>query len=187
MLRSVHATRTEPSTEPISPSDVCDYLRIDYNDHDPMISQYCKEARQVLEDSYLWKCCITQTCIDKFDEFDEMELHYQPVSAITSITYTDRAGDTQTLADTVYELGVVNGISRVRLKYGQSWPSARGHEDVVTVTYSAGYGAAETNVPEAIRQAIVMYAGHLYDNPQDPPPSWVLSRISAYFDPRVMP
>jgi len=32
-----------------------------------------------------------------------------------------------------------------------------------------------------------MYAGHLYDNPQDPPPSWVLNRIAAYCDSRVMP
>lgn len=186
MLRSRNVSRTESSTEPITAAEVKEYLRIDYTDHDTVIANYAKEARQTLEEGFLWKGLITQTCIDKFDEFGEMELHWQPVGSITSIAYTDTAGTSQTLANTVYELGDNRGIGYVRLKYGQTWPATRSHDDVVTVTYSAGYGAAGTNVPEAIRQGIIMYAGHLYDNPQDPPPSWVLSRISAYIDLRVV-
>ena len=185
MLKSANVSRTEPSTEPVLPSEVADFLRIDYGDHDVMLANYTKEARQTLEDGFLWKALITQTCVDKFDEFDEMELHYQPVSAITSIGYTDTNGDAQTLSSNVYELGDNRGVGYVRLKYGQTWPSTRSHEDVITVTYSAGYGAAANNVPEAIRQGIILYAGHLYDNPQDAPPSWVLQRISPYIDARA--
>jgi uncharacterized phiE125 gp8 family phage protein len=185
MLRSTYVSRTEPATEPITAAEVAEYLRIDYDDHDSMLSNYAKEARRTLEDGYLWKVCIAQACVDKFDGFDDdLELHYQPVSAITSITYTDTTGTTQTLASTVYELGQKRGIGYVRLKYGQTWPATRSHEDVVTVTYTAGYGTTSASVPEAIRQAIIMYAGHIYDNPTDPPPSWVLGRISPYYDPR---
>jgi len=186
MLRSVYATRTEPGIEPVTPAEVAEFLRIDYDDHDTMIASYAKEARRTLEDGYLWKCCISQTCIDRFDRLDELELHFQPVSAITSITYVDTAGDTQTLAATVYELGKRRGVGYVRLKYGQVWPATRSHEDVVTVTYTAGYGATSSTVPEAIRQSIILYAGHLYDNPTDAPPTWVLSRISPYYDPRAV-
>lgn len=186
MIKSSYVTRTEPVTDPITAAEVAEYLRIDYDDHDSMIANYAKEARRSLEDGYLWKCCISQTCVDRFNEFEEMELHWQPVSAISSITYTDTAGATQTLASTVYELGNNHGIWHVRLKYGQTWPATRSHNDVVTVTYTAGYGTSASSVPEAIRQAIIMYAGSLYDNPQDPPPSWVLARLGPYLDPRVI-
>lgn len=186
MLRSVNVSRTEPAIEPVSTDEVAEYLRIDYDDHDTMIAGYSKEARQTIEDGYLWKALITQTCVDKFDAFGELELHWQPVQSITSISYLDADGSTQTLATSVYEIGKERGVSYVRLKYGQQWPSTYAHQDVITITYVVGYGDASTNVPEAIRQAIIMYAGHLYDNPTEPPPWWVQQRLAPYIDTRCV-
>jgi uncharacterized phiE125 gp8 family phage protein len=36
--------------------------------------------------------------------------------------------------------------------------------NAVEVIYSAGYGASSTNVPKAIKQAMYLIIGHLYEN-----------------------
>jgi uncharacterized phiE125 gp8 family phage protein len=187
MIRSKHATKSDPLVEPVTPSEVAEYLRVDYEDHDTLLANYAKEARQVLEQDYLWKASTNATCVDKFSRFGELELHWQPVQSITSITYLDSDNATQTLSTDIYELATVRGVGYVRLKYDQDWPSSLlDHPDSITVTYTAGYGATASAVPEAIRQGIIMYAGHLYDNPTDPPPSWVLQRVGGYADARAL-
>lgn len=164
MLVAAKTTRTEPTVEPLSIEDACEHLRIDYRDHDDMIAGLITSARKWLEEAVLWRCLITQTCVDCFDRFaDPMRLHWSPVSSITSIAYLDTNGASQTLSTDVYELGTVYGVPVVRLKYGQAFPATRSHADVVTVTYAAGYGAASSNVPRPIRDALKLQLQQLYD------------------------
>lgn len=164
MLRSKNTSRTEPSTEPVTAAEVKTQTRIDYTEHDGELNALITTARKIAEEGYLWRALLTQTCIDKFDVFaDAMELRWSPTIAITTVQYVDTAGTTQTLANTVYELGVINGAGVLRLKYGQSWPSIRSHEDAVTVTYTAGYGTAASNVPAPIRRGIMLLTEWLYD------------------------
>ncbi len=93
-----------------------------------------------------------------------MELHWAPASSITTVQYVDSDGDTQTLADSVYELGTKNGMGVLRLKYGQTWPTTRSHEDVVIVTYKAGYGGEPADVPQAIKDWIMTRAAWRYES-----------------------
>jgi uncharacterized phiE125 gp8 family phage protein len=163
MLISTNSTRTEPTLEPVSVAELQSHCRIDDPENHTELEGMIKAARQAIETAHIWRALINQTCVDKFDAFgDLMGLRWPTVQSITSITYVDVDGATQTLSTDIYELAAIDGIGVVRLKYGQEWPSLYDHEDVVTVTYVAGYGTSPDDVPMPIRQAILIYANWLY-------------------------
>lgn len=165
MLRSFNTTRTQPTLEPVTSAEVKRQLRIDHTEDDSDLDDMIAEVRRDAEEIRLDRLLIRQTIIDYFNTFDaEMELRWGRASSITSVVYTDANGDSQTLATSVYELGTRNGMGILRLKYGQSWPSARGHEDVIAVTYVAGYGTAASDVPLGIRRWIKARAAWMYEN-----------------------
>ena len=184
MLRSSRVSRTEVATEPVSVAELRTHLRIDTKEHDEELRSLITAARQTIEEVYLWKLLIDQTCIEYYDFFsDGMELRWLPVDSITSITYLDADAASQTLAATVYELTHINGQGVVRLKYGQSFPTTLAHPDSVYITYVAGYGAA-ADVPQAIRRALLLYAGGLFDG--DPPLDAMNSLLAPYVTQRVL-
>jgi uncharacterized phiE125 gp8 family phage protein len=86
-----------------------------------------------------------------------------PLASVTSITYVDGAGATQTLSLSVYTVDTSEEPGRIRLAYGQSWPSIRDQRAAVTVRYVCGYGGPGS-VPEAAKAALKLYVGHLYEN-----------------------
>jgi uncharacterized phiE125 gp8 family phage protein len=66
-----------------------------------------------------------------------------PLVSVTSITYVDTAGTTQTLASSVYSVDTAQGV--IYLAYGQVWPSTRADlADRVTVRFIAGMMAPFT-------------------------------------------
>lgn len=155
-----------PDVEPVEVEDLLAHSRITVaNEPDYAFLQgLLKAARQEAENA-TWAVLITQTWEQYFDAFtDPLVLDVQPVQSITSITYTDSNGDTQTLAASYYELGEENGRGIVRLKYNQTWPTTRDHADVVKVTFKAGYGDDPENVPEYIKAAIRIHAAHYYEH-----------------------
>lgn len=159
MIHSTRATRTEPSEEPVSIPELRDAVRITAKTHDAQLGAFLVTARKVIEESYLWRCLINQTCVDRFDTFGgEMELRWSPVQSITTVAYLDADQDSQTLAATYYELGQENGLGIVRPKYGQTWPTVLAHPDSVTITSVCGYGDDAEDVPQPIRQAILLHA-----------------------------
>lgn len=163
MLISTHSTRTEPTLEPVSVAELQAHCRIDDPENHTELARMIKAARQAIETGHLWRTLINQTCVDKFDAFgDLMGLRWLTVQSVTSITYLDTDGATQTLSTDIYELATFDGVGAIRLKYDQEWPSLYDHEDVVTVTYVAGYGTSPDDVPMPIRQAIMIYANWLY-------------------------
>lgn len=155
---------TAPALKPVDVGDLQTHARIDCTSEEQFARDLIDEAIERAE-SYTRRRFISQTWKQYFDEFnDPLCLRYPPLIAVASdaVTYVDSNGDTQTLASTVWETGEVDGIGVVRLKYNQSWPSTRAHEDVVIVQYSCGYGTAATDVPAPIRKAIRTYAAYFF-------------------------
>jgi uncharacterized phiE125 gp8 family phage protein len=81
-----------------------------------------------------------------------------PLLAVSSVTYVDTDGDTQTLSGTTdYKALTSREPGEVALRYNQTWPETYDENDVVTVEYTAGYHA--TTLParcEWIKQAILV-------------------------------
>ena len=157
--------KTAATSEPVTLADVRLHLRIADADHeeDAWLAQRIVAGRAAVED-YCGIKLVTQTWTEYFDRVDyPLRLKHSPAISIASVTYIDSDGTTQTLAATVYELGVEDGRGIVRLKYDQSWPTdVRTHPDSVIVEYSCGYGAASA-VPQRIKQAISLYCSHFYE------------------------
>lgn len=134
--------------------------RIDAPEEDPTINRMSDQAQQWVE-THTGRKMFLETRDDYHDGFTSvLSLSHQPVESLTSVTYVDSNGDTQTLSTDVYELGECDGIGVVQLKYGQTWPTAQSHTNVVTVRYVCGY--AEDEVPEALIGAIHIHAMHNY-------------------------
>jgi len=171
---------TEPDGRVVSAADLYVHCRIDADDEEGYLEDLSDDAQAAAEYVTRRKF-LTQTWDQSFDYFDDpLWLSYPPVSSVTSVTYTDQAGDTQTLSTDVYELGEVDGINVVRRKYDQVWPVTRAHTDVVTVRFVCGYGAA-TDVPREIIQAIELHAGWYHRNREgDTPPAAFQNKLGSY-------
>lgn len=171
---------SEPSGRVVSAESLRLHARIDDPSEDSSLEQLLDVAEDEAED-YTWRKFLTQTWDQYYDGFeDPLHLRWPSVSSITSIGYTDANGDAQTLSTDVYELGEEYGLSVVRRKYNQDWPTTRGHEDVVTVRFVVGYGDAE-DVPDAICQAIRIHAAWAYRNREGQPmPDGFRQLLSPY-------
>lgn len=154
---------TAPANRLITAADLRAHCRIDDSAEDESLEQLIDSATEAAE-SYTWRRFVTQTWDQSFDAFaNPLILKYPPVASVTSVTYTDANGDSQTASSsTLYETGKLNGLDVVRLRYGQVWPATRGHEDVVTVRFICG--EAVDDVPEPLKQAVRLHAAHFYEN-----------------------
>lgn len=154
---------TAPAAEPLSAAEAKARLGIGSELSDTVVDALIKGARQSIDgaEGWLGRALVTQTWDLILDAFpaDEIPLPLPPVQSVTSITYLDAAGSSQTVDPADYEL-VKGAPARVRPDYDASWPSARGCRGEVTVRFVAGYGAAE-DVPEPIRNAIALQVAHL--------------------------
>ncbi len=117
---------------------------------------YCQEFQH--------RSYVTQTRILCFDEFPRwFSVPYPPLISVTSIVYIDTNGDEQTLAVDQYRVDAGNQPGRITEAYNVTWPSTRDVTNAVTLTYSAGYGAAAA-VPDTIKAAIKLLVTHWYEN-----------------------
>ena len=155
--------KTEPSEEPVSISELKAQLRLDNSDQDSMLTSLIKAARQAVEAKLHRTLCST-TYIQYHDEFENpIELYRPPATSVTAVTYLDEDDAEQTLDSSNYNLDLNSLPPRIKLADSASWPSISSAPAAVRVEFVAGYGGA-SDVPEPIRQAILMLAADLYEH-----------------------
>lgn len=97
-------------------------------------------------------------------------LQTTPVAAIDTVTYTDTDGDSQTLSAAVYFLDDRADPAEIVLGWEQQWPSTRAVPNAVKVRFAAGCTDGQSPnpypCPLAIKQAMLLTIGHLYENRQ---------------------
>jgi len=163
---------TDSASEPVSLSDMKLHLRVDGTGEDTVIAAYQKAARIYCEE-YTGRAFINQTWRMRLDDFPtsydnrfsygDIYLNRAPLSSVSSITYIDPDGVSQTLSTDIYEIDTDSEVGLIRLKYNQSYPAVRNHPQSVTVNYIIGYGATAASVPEHFIQAIKLLTGHFYE------------------------
>jgi uncharacterized phiE125 gp8 family phage protein len=155
---------TAPAIEPITLQEAKDHMRVDHAYDDALIEPLITAAREMVE-SITRRALITQTWDYYLDTFPNvLRLPMSPLQSISSITYTDVDGASQTLSSAVYVVDSDHEPGRVYEGYSQSWPSTQSIRKAVKVRYVAGYGDAAVDVPMPIRQAMLLIIGHLYEN-----------------------
>lgn len=152
---------TQPTSEPVSLEEAKLHLRVDHDDEDARIKSLILTARMTAERRLQRTLLLsgwTLTC----DDFGTLyELPMAPLVAVTSIGYVDADGTAQVLAPTAYRVDLTSEPGRV-VCVGQ-WPFTARQPAAVTVIYTAGYALA-ADVPEPIRQWILLAVGDLYAN-----------------------
>jgi hypothetical protein len=93
-----------------------------------------------------------------------IQLPYPTLQAVTSVQYVDTTGTLQTIppANYVYTPNAQPG--RLQPAYGLIWPVARPQVDAVQITFTCGYGALESDVPESVQIALGMLVASDYRN-----------------------
>ena len=100
-----------------------------------------------------------------------IEIPLPPLQSITSISYIDPNGDTQTLLSSVYKV-ICEGTpitpkcqpGRIIPVYGTVWPVTLDDYETVTIRFACGYGAAGSAVPEGIKNWMLMNIANLWEN-----------------------
>lgn len=154
----------EPASPAVSTSDAKAHLRVTSSDEDTLIGTIVEAAVRHVED-VCGRALFTQTWTATFDGFPdgELVLPRPPVASITSVSYVDEDGATQTLASNAYEKDLGSEPACLWPVYGTTWPATRAQRGSVTVVYVAGV-ASTSSIPKPIRQAILLLVGHLYEN-----------------------
>lgn len=156
---------TPPAEEPITLAEAKAHLRVTFDDDNSYITDLIIAARQWFEEQ-TYQQVITATWDLLLDEFptgdDPIRIPRAPLASVTSVSYTDTAGDPQTWSSDDYKVSATRQPGIIRPAYGEVYPIARAEADSVTVRFVAGYGAASA-VPDLIKAAIKLIVGQMYE------------------------
>lgn len=171
-------TRTvQPLIEPVTLAEALAHLREDAGAADAYITSLITVARADCE-SRIERTLITSTWVVKLTTFPSFSYQYlqenysrkvddlihlpRPnILSVVSVAYVDLNGATQTLtAGTDYQVNLEDAA--IAPAFSKSWPAARDQFNSVTVTYTAGYGTAASDVPAPIKQWILLAVADMY-------------------------
>lgn len=165
---------TGPTVEPITVAEAKLHRRIDGSAEDTLIADLITAAREVFEqetgrqvNTATWKLHLSGFPAAGVP----IVIPKAPLLAVSSITYVDTGGATQTWAAGQYTVTAPAGPyarpGTVAPAPAIVYPSTHKDGGSVTVTFTAGYGAAADDVPAAVRAAIYSILGGLYEERED--------------------
>lgn len=167
---------TAPSIEPVTLSEAKAHLRVDSDitAEDTLITNLIQAARETAE-GRTWRAILQQTLLltlDDWPEGDVIELPRPPLIKVNSVQYYDAGGVLQTMDEADYQVDAASEPGRVMPVYGGSWPSLREVPNAVQVEYEAGYGDEAGDVPQKLKQAILLTIGAWYAQREEPSGSY---------------
>jgi uncharacterized phiE125 gp8 family phage protein len=171
---------TPPATEPVSLAEARLHLRIadDVIEDDDLITDLITAARQQVENvtglaliEQTWRLDLSGWREEPWHCWlpsgsEAVQLPRPPLIEVTELAYDDVDGDEQELTEDTDFVVVLGGETAglVLPAYSESWPTVRPMPNAVRIEYSAGYGGDAGDVPQALRQAMLLLIGHWYEN-----------------------
>jgi uncharacterized phiE125 gp8 family phage protein len=155
-----------PAIEPITLPEAKAHLRIDSDHEDALIAGKIRAAREQAEERTR-RALITQTwqyTLPAFPVCRRIDLPRPPLQSVESIHYYTEDGTEHALDSSSYLAVTAPLLGAVVLAPAAEWPTAtlRPYEGVV-ITYVAGYGDGAGDVPESIREWMLMHVGESYE------------------------
>jgi len=155
----------QPDTEPITLSEAKAHCRVEHKADDTLITSLITVSRLSAEHE-LQRPLITQTWQAAYEAFpaDGAKIalgKFRPI-AITSIIYLDQDGVEAELDPSAYVLDATTVPGWVHPAYQTSWPSARAFANSVRILFTAGYGGEAADVPQCIKQWMLLMIGSMY-------------------------
>ena len=164
-----------PTDYAVTLAEVKSQLSIAHSDEDTFLSSLimtaCAYAERITNRSLIsrsWELLTDFPCGDGPDA--AITLPISPVISVASVTYYDADGNSTVLAGSSY-ISQTGDRAALYPSGNVSWPTTSADRlHPVSVVFVAGYdGTADspvdlTNIPEPIRQAILLHIAHLYEN-----------------------
>jgi len=158
---------TAPQAEPISLSKAKLHLRVDTDADDTLITGLITAARMKVEE-LSWHALITQTLELVLDEWpceDEIELPRPPLQSVTYVTYRMSDGTVTTLDPSLYVVAGDSIPAEIEPAYMHTWPTVVLYPvEAIRVRYVCGFGLTGKDVPQVLRQAMLLTIAFLYEN-----------------------
>jgi uncharacterized phiE125 gp8 family phage protein len=164
---------TPPASEPVEVSEAKAHSRVEITEDDTYLGNLITAARQLVERrtglalvTQTWRMSMSHfPWAPSYSSHDDgaIRLPKSPLASVTSITYVDGAGVTQTMSASDYEVDTTVEPGLVQPVYDEVWPYARCQANSVRITFVAGYGSAVA-VPEPLKLAIKFLVSHWYEN-----------------------
>lgn len=134
---------TPPDAEPITLAEAKAHCRVDGDSEDALLATLIRAARLEAE-RQTGRAIPAQTWKATYNCFPDwyFTLPKAPLISVTSITYLDTAGDSQTVSASDYRVSAASEPGLIEPSYDASiWPTARDIIDSVAVTFKAGYAS----------------------------------------------
>lgn len=151
-----------PPEPPFTLAEAKAHLRVDHDDENDLIAIYMAAAVSAIDGprGRLKKALLAQTWETAFDAFPsaEIRLPVMPLLSVTSVTYTDEDGVSQTLDGSAYEVDAYSDYGWI-IPTG-NWPATMATVNAVVVRWVAGGDVC----PPDIKAAMLLMLGHLYEN-----------------------
>lgn len=147
------------TSEPLTIAEAKAQCRVDGTDDDATLTGYIAAARAYVE-GYCGTPLTERTVTVKCDGFcDFAQFPVVPLRSVSSVSYVDGDGATQTLATSVYDVRSDGLTAALVLKSGQTWPTIQSASRI-TVTASVGYAA----LPDGVKHALLLLIAQWFDN-----------------------
>jgi len=162
---------TAAASEPITLTEAKNFLRVDHNDDDDLISALITASRQMCEE-YTRRILVTTTVDEYFDKFPTnkwenlsnlMYLSRGPVASVTSVSFVDEIGSTTEISTDAYLTDTISEPARVQSVAG--WFAAAGVVNQVIVRYVVGTDVSA--IPKPLIQGMMLVISNLYDDRSD--------------------
>lgn len=164
-----YAIITGPTAEPVTLTEAKRWLQLDeIGGDDSLIAGLVAAARQNVE-AETGLFLMTQTIEQYFDwwpDYRFIDLAFGPVQSVTSLSYLDAEGDSQTFDSANYTTDLTSRPARIVLNPSANWPSLGFYPNSINIRYVVGYASAAT-VPDTLKTAINLQCRMLYDNRED--------------------
>ncbi|WP_202948133.1 head-tail connector protein [Sinorhizobium fredii] len=157
------------AVKPVSLEEARAHLRVDVDDEDTLITALIDAAISYLDgwSGVLGRCLVNQVWKQSLSDWPAcrfIRLPFPDVSAAT-VKYFDAANAEQTVSASLFER--LEDERGTIIWFGDefTYPTVfDDRRDGVLVEFTAGYGASATDVPAALRHAMLLIIGHWYEN-----------------------
>ena len=163
----VRAIQTKgPAMEPVGVEELRAEVRQMSTDQDSQLARYIATARSWME-ATLSNAYLTQEFEGYLSRFQPIiRLPKSPLQSVSAIQYMDSDEQYQTVDASIYIVDPTHRPGRIYLKQGQRWPTIGVQNPLaVKIAFTVGFGDKRNDVPQEIRQAILILSATMYWTP----------------------
>lgn len=157
-----------PAAEPVTVAEAKAHLRIDHNAEDVLIGSLILTSRLHIE-AALGIALISQgwrLLLDRWPSGTIVRVPLRPLIAVQEIRVRAADGPPAVVAALEYAVDAASAEPRI-IRVAAKWPETGLAAHGIEIDLVAGFGTAASDVPQPIRQAVLLLVAHWYEH-RDP-------------------